>query len=370
MGYLQIPPWLLEKQEPFPKIKQRQEQQTGISIMSSDCSTGAHAVEGEIHYCAETGCASASATQTARAGDSGGCNCVRGKFSRRGFVEKTIEAMAQVLREELFAEQLAKRPGLLQGIDPRVKVLTTLILIVIASLVHHSVTLMAFNLWILWLAKVSQVSLKTFIKRVWLVVPLFTGIIVLPSIFNFVYPGDPLLTLFHFGHQYRFGPWTVPETLSVTYQGTRGALVLILRVGASVSLAVLLTLTTRWNVLLKALNMVFVPQIFVAVLEMTYRYIYLFLQTATEMFVARQSRTVGRTSTKEQRRFVSGAMGALWTKAYAMSEEVHAAMVSRGYTGKPKALVSFQMKAMDWMWAAFMFLVSLFFLGGDRLLVR
>ncbi|MDF9408552.1 cobalt ECF transporter T component CbiQ [Pelotomaculum isophthalicicum JI] len=303
-------------------------------------------------------------------GDSGGCACLRGKPGRRGFVEKTIESIAQVLRDEFFAGQIAGNHGLLQSIDPRVKALTTLLLIIAASLIRHPLTLIVMNLWVLLLAKVSRVPVKIFFKRVWLVVPLFTGIIVLPSIFNIVSPGDPLLTLFKSNHQIHIGSWTLPNTLTITRQGVHGALALILRVGASVSLALILTLTTRWNILLKALNMIFVPQIFISVLEMTYRYIYLLLQTAGEIFVARQSRTVGRASTKEQRRFIGGAMGTLWGKAYNVSEEVHAAMVSRGYTGKPKTLVAFKTRAMDWLWAAFIVLVSLFFLGGDRIVAR
>ncbi|MCL4439275.1 MAG: cobalt ECF transporter T component CbiQ [Firmicutes bacterium] len=369
MENIKIPEWLLEKQEPFPG-KQRQEQQAATGSMSGDSSTVAPAVGGYAHYGAETGNVSGTAVQPVSAGDSGGCTCVRGRLSRRGFVEKTIEAMANVLREEFFAGQIAGKPGLLQGIDPRVKVLTTLLLIVVASLIHHALVLLVLNLWIIWVAKVSRIPLQAFLKRVWLVVPLFTGIIILPSVFNIVYPGDPLLTLFNFGHQLHIGFWTFPDTLAITSQGAYGALVLIFRVGASVSLAVILTLTTRWNVLLKTLNMIFVPQIFVTVLEMTYRYTYLFLQPASDIFVAWQSRTVGRTSTKEQRRFVSGAMGALWGKAYTMSEEVHAAMVSRGYTGRPKTLVTFKTKVLDWMWAAFIVFVSLFFLGGDRLIAR
>lgn len=341
MENIKIPEWLLEKQAPFPG-KQRQDWQP----------------------------ATGHAAQPASACNSGGCTCVRGKKSRRGFVEKTIDAMTNVLREEFFAGQIARRSGLLQGIDPRVKVLTTLLLIIVASLIHHALLLLLLNLWIIWAAKVSRIPLLTFLKRVWLVVPLFTGIIVLPSVFNVVYPGDPLITLINFGHQPHIGYWTFPDTLAITRQGAYGALVLILRVGASVSLAVILTLTTRWSTLLKALNMIFVPQIFITVLEMTYRYIYLFLQTASDIFVARQSRTVGCTSTKEQRRFVSVAMGALWGKAYAMSEEVHAAMVSRGYAGQPRALIPFKAKVLDWLWAVFIIFVGLFFLGGDRIIAR
>jgi len=327
-----IPEWLLTKQEPFLHTEQQQEQ-------------------------AKTSGANSNRVSSSHTGASGGCACFRGRLGRRGFVEKTIESIARVLQEEFFAGQIAGNPGLLQSIDPRAKVLTTLLLIVAASMIHHPLTLIVMNLLVLFLAKVSRVPVKIFFKRVWLVVPLFTGIIVLPSIFNIVSPGDPLLTLFKSDHQ----------VLTITRQGVHGALVLILRVGASVSLALILTLTTRWNILLKALNMIFVPQIFISVLEMTYRYIYLLLQTAGEIFVARQSRTVGRASAKEQRRFIGGAMGTLWGKAYNVSEEVHAAMVSRGYTGEPKTLVTFKTRTIDWLWAAFIVLVSLFFLGGDRI---
>lgn len=380
MDSIKIPAWLLEKQEPFP-LTERLQRNGGV------CSRGKNNREGRpVAVAPAAGQVSAACRHTSGqvqadgqdagrsvddrepAGGAGGCNCFRGKLSRAGFVEKTINEMARVMREEFFAGQIAARPGLLQGIDPRVKVLTTLFLIIVVGLMHHPAALIVFNLWIIWLALVSRVPLRSFLKHVWLVVPLFTGIIALPSIFNFIRPGDPLLTLFHFGRQLHLGPWTVPETLAITRQGVLGALVLIIRVGASVSLAVLLTLTTRWPVLLKTLNIIFVPQMFITVLEMTYRYIYLFLQTAGDMFVARKSRTVGRSSTKEQRRFVSGAMGALWNKAYAVSEEVHAAMVSRGYTGRPRALAVFQLRMLDWLWAGFMLAAGVFFLGGDRIL--
>jgi len=359
MEKAKLPEWLLERREPFPRSpRSRQKGNGGETIVPGPVCT--------VAVPAADGADIAPGKASEPAGEAGGCNCLRGKFSRAGFVEKTIEEMARVMREEFFAGQIAARPGLLQGIDPRVKVLTTLFLIIVAGLMHHLLSFLLLNLWIIWLAHTSRVPLGTFLKRVWLVVPLFTGIIVLPAIFNIVRPGEPLLTLFHFGRQLHLGAWVSPPTLAVTRQGVLGALVLILRVGSCVSLAVLLTLTTRWQMLLKALHMILVPQIFITVLEMTYRYIYLFLQTAGDMFVARKSRTVGRTSTGEQRRFVSGAMGALWNKAYAMSEEVHAAMVARGYTGRPAALAVFRMGGLDWLWLGFMLLVGAFFLGGDR----
>ncbi len=45
---------------------------------------------------------------------------------------------------------------------------------------------------------------------------------------------------------------------------------------------------------------------------------------------------------KEGQRFVTASAGALFGKAHALSEEVHMAMVSRGYTGDAESLSGFR----------------------------
>jgi cobalt/nickel transport system permease protein len=281
-------------------------------------------------------------------------------------VEKTLHDIAEALQNEVFSEALAREPGLLQGLDPRIKLVTILILIGATGLFHHIFSLFLFNLWLFWLALTSRVPLKVFLKRVWIVVPLFTGIVVFPVLFNVVRPGTPLLVLFHLSRPLALGPWIIPQDVAVTRQGVAAAVLLMLRVGASVSLAVLLTLTTPWNALLKALSVFRIPSVFVSVLEMTYRYIFLLLHTSSEMFMARRSRLVGRAGSREQRRFVTSAMGNLWGKTRATSEEVHSAMVARGYTGVPRSLLRFRMKRSDWLWAVFALMVAVMFIGGDR----
>jgi cobalt/nickel transport system permease protein len=285
---------------------------------------------------------------------------------RSRFIVKTLHDIADVLRDEVFSESLANRRGLLQQLDPRTKVLTVLMLIGSAGLLHHIVALLFFNLWLFWLARVSRVPMATFIKRVWIVVPLFTGIVVLPVLFNIVRPGDPLVVLFHLDHPLHLGFLTIPSEVAVTRQGAAAAVRLVLRVGASVSLAVLLTLTTRWGALLKALGVLRIPVVFLTVLEMTYRYIFLLLQTSSDMFAARRSRMVGRARGREARGMVASAIGQLWSKTHDISEEVHDAMRSRGYTGEPKSLLFVQMKSSDWLWAVFVLMVTVLFVGGDR----
>ncbi len=279
-----------------------------------------------------------------------------------------MQAIAETLEREFFSESVASRSGLMQELDPRAKLASILFLIGTAGLLQHAFSLVLFNVWLVWLARSSRIPVGAFIRRVWIVVPLFTGILVFPVLFNVVRPGTPLLVLFHLSHPVRLAAWILPREVAITREGAAAAVLLILRVGASVSLAVMLTLTTRWSTLLKALSVLRIPQVFLAVLEMTYRYIFLLLHTSSEMFMARRSRLVGRASSREGRRFVASAMGSLWSKTAALSEEVHSAMLARGYAGSPRSLCRFEMKRSDWVWMALVLIIALAFVGGDRVL--
>jgi energy-coupling factor transporter transmembrane protein EcfT len=92
------------------------------------------------------------------------------------------------------------------------------------------------------------------------------------------------------------------------------------------------------------------PRLFVLVLAMAYRYIFLFLHLANGMFEARKSRIVARTSGGEQRRFISGTMGNLVNRSVKMSNDVYAAMAARGFSGSIRTFQAYRMHPADW-WA-------------------
>ena len=107
------------------------------------------------------------------------------------------------------------------------------------------------------------------------------------------------------------------------------------RVATSVSLAVLLTLTTPWPRLLDALQALRVPQVFVLVTGMAYRYVFYAARFGRRDVHGSQGAD-GRPRVERQERaasFVSASAGALFARTYALSEEVHMAMVARGYRG-------------------------------------
>ncbi len=87
---------------------------------------------------------------------------------------------------------------------------------------------------------------------------------------------------------------------------------------------------------------------FVLVLGMAYRYLFHLLDSVTDMYTARKARTVSRdTDVTSGRAFVAASAGAMFGKAHALSEEVHMAMVARGYAGNARTISVVRVRLID-----------------------
>ncbi len=288
------------------------------------------------------------------------CGCI-GKRKKGSFVEKTLDGSAGLLRQVMFGEDIAERPGLLQRIDPRAKLLSLIILLIAAAVVRNIVVLLVAYAFTLVVAYFSAVPVGFFIKRVWLFVPIFTGIVVLPATLSFITPGEIVIPL-----------WTWQgQPVGITSQGLTAAGLIVSRVALSISLVVLLTLTTPWVELLAALRSLGVPKMFVLIVGMAYRYIFLLLGSVTDMYESRRARTVGAVKhDKAAREFVSSTAGALLGKSHALSEEVHQAMIARGFRGDVKALKTFAFTRADAFYMLVVVIAAAVIVLGDQQLGR
>jgi len=256
------------------------------------------------------------------------------KKRRRNFVERTLANLIRNLESALFAEDTARKNGLLQRLDPRVKIVGLLALILAVTLARNFFTIIFIFAVALLLAVLSRVPLRTLAARTWLSVLAFTGTIALPVIF--ITPGDAVfqLPVLH---------WTI------TAQGLTSAFYLISRAETTVTLSLLLVLCTLWTDVLKALRVLRVPTVFVVILGMTYRYIFVMLETAQNMFEARQSRIVGALAGGESRKLAAASIGVLLSKSFYLNQEIYLAMQSRGFRGEVYSLDEFSMKRRDWL---------------------
>ncbi len=268
-----------------------------------------------------------------------------------GFLSRNIASFTKALESIIVTEDLCRAPGLLQGLDPRVKLVTLLLFLVIVGLARSLLILAIIFVLTLALGFLSKVPLWFFLKRVLLFIPIFTAVIAIPALF--ITPGEPLIHL--------------AGKVIITGQGARTAGLLILRVMDSLSFGTLLILTTPWTGLLVALRWLRVPSLLVATLSMTYRYIFLLLHTVNSMFLARRSRNLGGFSGRENRRWLARALTTTIAKSQHLGEEVYLAMLSRGYRGEVLALNESNLRRRDYLWAASAIVTALLLLWDNHL---
>lgn len=263
--------------------------------------------------------------------------------AKHGFLERTTAGFVDAMEHAFYAEQTAHANGLMQRLDPRVKLVGILALVFPAAASRSFAVIAGLFTIAIVLAALSHVSFAVLLKRVWITVLLFTGVIALPA--PFVTPGRVVYHL----------PWL---GWSVTAQGLDSAGYLVLRVETAATLCVLLILTTPWNHVLKALRVLRVPAVLVTILGMTYRYLFLVLQSAHDMFESRRSRMIGELTGRERRRVAASSAGVLMSKTFDLSNEVYLAMQSRGYRGEVAVLDEFQIGRFDWVMLAAFAMVS------------
>ncbi len=251
---------------------------------------------------------------------------------KRGFLESTVVGFARILTHTMISEETARQPGLLQALDPRVRVVGLFSLVLAVTLSRKISVVAALFGVALVIAISSRVSLLLLAKRIWLVVFGFTAVIAVPAMF--VTPGEPVATI---------------GLLQITEQGLRTAIMLILRVETAVTFTTLLILCTPWAHVLKALRAFRLPKEVIAMLAMTHRYVFLLVETAGQMLESRRSRTVGILKSSEQRRMAARTAGVLLSKSIELSNEVYFAMQSRGFRGEVEILSDFRMRTWDYL---------------------
>jgi cobalt/nickel transport system permease protein len=151
-------------------------------------------------------------------------------------------------------------------------------------------------------------------------------------------------------HSCVWGPYTIPAEIAITRQGLRSGMVFVSRVAASVSWAILFTLTAKWGEIFAGLRALLVPRVFVATLGMTYRYLFVVLRLVQDMYRARKSRTIRPLSAAAERNWIASRIGITFQKSMQMSDDVYKAMISRGFHGEFPSINRFHATRADYLW--------------------
>ncbi|MEW5744215.1 MAG: energy-coupling factor transporter transmembrane component T [Nitrospirota bacterium] len=276
---------------------------------------------------------------------------------RTSFIEKGLRHAAGVVSTGYAQWELASREGLLQGVDARIKLLFLLFFIVIVSLKREIGAELAISAFIGMLVLAARLKAGTFYKRVLFLGFFFGFLIALPSSLNIITRGEIAVPLITLSRPYDFWIYHIPQTIGLTREGLTGVALLTLRVVNSVSLSLLVLNTTPFPELVRALKVMRVPDIFLMMLSLSYKYIFLFARTVEDMYLAKRGRLAGGISGSKGREWIAGRMAFIFRKTQLRCEEVFKAMTARGLSDTVKLSGFRKLLLRDW-------LAGLFFLAA------
>ncbi|MBA4390741.1 MAG: hypothetical protein C0399_07370 [Syntrophus sp. (in: bacteria)] len=284
-----------------------------------------------------------------------------GEASRTSFIDHGIERFAAFIRTTYTQWETADRDGLFQRLDARIKVLFLLFFIVIVSVKKTLMPEAAIGVFIFILAVLSRLSLIAFYGRVFFFGFIFGFLIALPSCLNIITKGEVVIPIVHLSKAYRFWIYQIPETIGITRQGIEGVAQLTLRVINSLSLSFLIIYTTRFSEIVRALKGLRVPDTFLMIITLSYKYIFIFAKIIEDIHLAKKSRIV-EVDAAETRVWVAGRMASLLRKTRSRCEEVFNAMLARGFSGDVVLYTHGKMGTKDFMAGSLLFIAGLLFI--------
>jgi cobalt/nickel transport system permease protein len=149
--------------------------------------------------------------------------------------------------------------------------------------------------------------------------------------------------------------FTLPFALISVMTGDSGRAGALLFKSYLSSLAVLvLVSTTPISLLLRGMEAAGAPRFLLMVAQVLYRYLFVISEEARHMrtaAVARGGAATGRMARSVRFQAAAGALGALFARSYVRAEDIHRAMLSRGFTGHFPAAEDLRFRGADGLFA-------------------
>lgn len=233
-----------------------------------------------------------------------------------------------------YVDKYSDINSFIHRLDPRIKLITTIVLIFSISLTKPT-SFLSFALYaflIVILALLSKIPGSFIFKRSLVVVPFVFMIAIFIPFFK---EGE-------IAGGYSFGTFR----LTVTYDGLMIFWNVLIKAYLSILCMILLMASTRFSVLLKGLEKLKFPKLFIMILSFMYRYIFVIVDELMKMKQAKEARSIGG-SKWFHIKTLANMIGVLFIRAYERAEFVYMAMRSRGFNGAISTIYDFRIKKID-----------------------
>ncbi len=269
------------------------------------------------------------------------------KKAKLSFLDRTIINSADAVKSIYLQAENATIESFIQKVNPYVKLISLIYLAIVISIVNNLygqilITVFIFFLYLLARFKVFQVYRKIFFLAF-----IFGFLVVLPASLNIITPGEIILNLISFDKPSHFWIYEIPQNIGFTENGFQVVSLVFLRVLNSVSFALIIVFTTPFSSFIKSFKIIGVPDTFLMVISLAYKYIFILSRTIEETYFALKSRLVINIKSKNIRNLISGRIFFIFKKSRIIYENTYFAMVSRGYNGKVKLYSQYHFTLAD-----------------------
>jgi cobalt ECF transporter T component CbiQ len=258
----------------------------------------------------------------------------KAKRAKLSFLDKTIRNSASAVKSIYMQAENASKEYFMQKINSHVKLFSMIYLVIIISVVNNPdaqliTTAFIFLFYIFARLKVLQVY-----RRIFFLSFIFGFLVVFPASLNIITPGKIIINLITFDKPYSFWIYNIPQNIGFTEAGFQVVSLVFLRVFNSVSLTLLIVFTTSFPSLIKSFKIIGVPDTFLMIISLAYKFIFILSRTIEETYFALKSRLSGNIKSSNIRKLVSGRIFFIFKRSMKIYENTYFAMVSRGYQGK------------------------------------
>jgi cobalt/nickel transport system permease protein len=201
----------------------------------------------------------------------------------------------------------------------------------------------------------SRVNIIIFYKKVFLLGFVFGFLISFPSSLNVITHGKVVFPIITLPKTYDFWHYHIPSVIGFTMEGFSVVALLTLRVLNSLSVSFLILYTTPFTEIIKALKVFKIPDAFLMIISLTYKYIFIFARVVADMHLAKKSRLVGAVNREEAREWIAGRIAFIFKKTQLKCDDVFKAMTGRGFSGDIKLYRYRKITGRDWIVGFFLF---------------
>lgn len=219
------------------------------------------------------------------------------KDDKDRFIDKSIIEMIHIL--SLIKRNKNTGNSFMYKLNPVVKVLFTILNTLFISLSRNFLYVIVLDVYLLLVLSLIDTRDIKRIVSLSLVIPAFTLVMLIPSMFM---------------------------------GNVKNSVLIILKIVGTVLSVNILSYTTKWHDITKALKIFFIPDIFILVFDITIKYIFILGDFSLHMLYALKLRSIGKNNNKYSS--LTKIMGNLFLKSKEMGEEMYFAMECRGFTGE------------------------------------